>query len=102
MNTDSCSMKKVANEAAVRAGKPGAFAFEEVAEAGETYKRMWVHLPNGFVGALNLEPAPTHVPFTWPWNGSEKKPTINRPIHLREQWNGKIKGGRMISDTADA
>ncbi|HEY0684777.1 MAG TPA: hypothetical protein VGD45_20740 [Steroidobacter sp.] len=93
-------MKKVANEAAVRAGKPGAFAFEVVTEGDATFKRMWVHLPSGFVGAFNLEPTPAHVPFSWPWNGSVAKPTIGRRILLREQWSGQIKDGKMISDPA--
>lgn len=96
MNYDSCSMKKVANEAAVRAGKPGSFAFVDVTEGDVTFKRMWVHLPGGHVGGLNLEPAPTPLPLQWPWNGSMTKPTINRPIQLRGRWCGEIKAGRMI------
>lgn len=100
MNHDSCSMKQVANEAAVRAGKPGAFAFEAVTEGDVTYQRMWVHLPSGFVGAFNLEPGPKSNPFVWPWNRSTTKPTIHKPVRLRAQWCGRIKGGRMISDPA--
>ena len=55
MNHDSCSMKKVANEVAVCAGKPGSFA---------------------------LEPAPAHIPGIWAWSGSIAKPTLKRPVRL--------------------
>jgi len=48
-------MKKVANEVAVCAGKPGSFA---------------------------LEPAPAHIPGIWAWSGSIAKPTLKRPVRL--------------------
>lgn len=101
MSHSSCSMKKVANEAAVRAGKPGAFAFENVREGEETFKRLWVHLPSGFVGAFNLEPCPPSVPMPWPWNGSMTKPTIGRPIQLRGRWCGQIENGRMVGSAKE-
>lgn len=98
MNCDSCSMKRVTDEAAVRAGRPGSFAFEDVPDGDQTYKRMWIHLPSGFIGALNLKPAPAHVPVAWPWNSNERKPTIKHPIRLAGRWSGQIKAGRMVSD----
>lgn len=102
MNTDSCDMIRVADEAAVRAGKPGSFAIVEVEEGGETFRRLWAHLPDGNVGGFTLEPAPESIPGIWPWNGSEKKPTLKRPIRLIGRWCGQIKGGRMVSDPAPA
>jgi hypothetical protein len=98
MNHDSCTMKKVATEAAVRAGKPGAFAIVKVTEGEVTFKRLWAHLPDGTVGGFALEPAPAEIPGVWPWNGNETKPTLKRPVRLRGRWEGQINVGRMVSD----
>lgn len=96
MNYDSRSMKKVATEAAVRAGKPGSFAFEDVVDGDDTYRRLWVHFPDGTVGGLALDPAPASLPKAWAWNGSTAKPTITDLIRFRGRWEGRIKGGRLV------
>ena len=100
MNHESCSMKKVATEAAVRAGKPGSFAIVDVTEGEATFRRLWAHLPDGTVGGFNLEPAPPELPGIWPWNGNATQPTLKRPVRLVGRWCGQIKAGRMVSDPA--
>lgn len=102
MNTDTCRMKSVADEAAVRAGPPGAFAIVDVTDGADTFRRLWAHLPDGTVGGFNLEPAPSYLPAIWAWNGSEQKPTLKRQVKLIGRWCGQIRAGRMVSDPAPA
>lgn len=102
MNYDSCAMTKVADEAAVRVGAPGAFCIVDVEEHGATFERMWVKFPHGDVGGFALEPAPAEIPGVWSWNESASKPTLRRPVRLTGQWSGRIEAGRMVSDSGPA
>lgn len=99
MKFDSCTMKKVADEAAVRAGKPGSFCIVDIEEHGAKFRRLWAHFPDGTVGAFALEPAPAEA-IPWPWNKNEKKPTLHRRVKLTGRWHGRVLAGRIVSDPA--
>lgn len=100
MNFDSCKMTRVADEGAVRSGKPGDYCVTTITDGELSYKRLYVHLPHGEAVGINLdgENVPGHLPAVWAWNGDENKPTLKRPIRLRGRWCGQMKNGRLIGD----
>jgi len=97
VNYDSHKMTRFATESDVRNAMPGAYAIVDAEDSGTAFQRLWVKFPDGEVAGLALEPAPTHIPGVWAWNGDADKPTVTREIHFRGRWHGKITGGRLKS-----